>query len=98
MAEKKTWVVDEIEEDFHYCWDCDFMWKMENGNFIAGAVIFGEMQDFPSFDDMEVEIVKKLNLKDLEFTCIYCESTVIKSPDRRRFECTMCGAFWEVDY
>jgi hypothetical protein len=72
------------------------MWKIEDGNFIAGAVLSGAVQDFPSFDDMEIEIVKKLNLEELDLTCIYCESTVIRSVDRRRYECTMCGAFWET--
>ena len=93
----ETWIFDGVEEDFHYCWDCDFMWKMEDGNFISGAVISGNRQDFPAFDDIEIEIVKKLNLADLEFTCIYCESTVIRNVDKRRFECTMCGAVWEND-
>lgn len=91
----ETWETGGVEEDYRYCWDCDFMWKMEDGNFIAGAVISGDRQDFPAFDDMEVEIVKKLNLEDLDLTCIYCESTVIRSADRRRYECTMCGSFWE---
>ena len=92
----ETWEVDGVEEDFHYCWDCDFMWKMEDGNFIVGAVISGFVQDFPAFDDIEIEIVKKLNLENLDLTCIYCESTVIRSVDRRRYECTMCGACWEA--
>jgi ferredoxin len=74
------------------------MWKMEDGNFISGAVIIGNRQDFPAFDDIEIEIVKKLNLEDLNLTCVYCESTVIRSVDRRRYECTMCGACWEGLY
>jgi hypothetical protein len=92
----ETWCRKNLEIDYFYCWECDFLWKIADGNFEGGAVVHGGQQDFPSFDDMEIEVVKSLNCKELDITCIYCGSTVIRSVDRRRLECTMCGAFWEV--
>lgn len=85
-----------VDVDYNYCWECDFLWKIENGNFIGGAVVQGGEQDFPTFDNMEIEIVKSLNLRNLDFKCNFCGSTVIVSLDGKKFECTMCGAVWEA--
>jgi hypothetical protein len=84
------------EIDFYYCWDCDYLWKMEDGNFIAGAIVRGGQQDFPSFDDMEITIVESLNLKDLEYACIFCGDVALRNADTNTYECPKCGGSWEV--
>ena len=86
----------KLEIEYYYCWECDFLWKLVEGNFIGGAIVIGGQQDFPIFDDMEIQIVKNLNLTELDIKCIFCGSEVIRSADRHRLECTMCGAFWEA--
>ena len=98
FLERREFETDEkeIAVDYYYCWDCDYLWKMEDGNFLAGAVVQGGEQDFPSFDDMEIIVVESLNLKELDYTCIFCGAVAIKNADKRTYECSTCGGSWEV--
>lgn len=82
--------------DYYYCWDCDYLWKLEDGNFVLGAVIVGDEQDFPSFDDLEIVVVKSLNLKELDCPCIFCGAVAMRNADKRTYECSTCGGSWEV--
>lgn len=86
------------------CLECDFVWRLNDGEFMDGSLIDSDSL-YKAVEDVVESAIKRVNtkptiesLRESLHPCVRCGETAIET-DKNVFMCTNCGFEWEVkDY